>query len=44
MQVKYIKALHSQSRPIRSKYLNMMQKDSKGFKKAFNAILKVANK
>jgi hypothetical protein len=37
-------ALMSIKAPLRSKYLNMMQKDSKGFSKAFNAILKVAKK
>lgn len=41
---KVYKTLMSIKAPIRSKYLNMMQKDSKGFKKAFNAILKVATK
>lgn len=29
--------------PIRSKYLRLMQKDKKSFKKGFDAILKVAN-
>ena len=37
-------ALMSIKAPLRSKYLNMMQKDSKGFSKAFNAILKVAKR
>ena len=41
---KVYKALMSIKAPLRSKYLNMMQKDSKGFKKAFDAVLKVANK
>ena len=39
---KVFQALMSIKPAVRSKYLNMMQKDSKGFKKAFNAILKVA--
>ena len=39
---KVYQALMSIKPAVRSKYLNMMQKDSKGFKKAFNAILKVA--
>jgi len=30
--------------PIRTKYLQLLQKDSNTFKKTFNAILKVANK
>jgi len=30
--------------PVRTKYIQMLQKDSKSFKKTFDTILKVANK
>ncbi len=40
---KVYKALMSIQKPaIRGKYINMMQKDAKSFKKAFNAVLKIA--
>lgn len=42
--VKVYDTLMKVKAPIRTKYLQLLQKDSKSFKKTFNAILKVANK
>ena len=42
--VKVYDTLMKVKAPIRTKYLQLLQKDSKSFKKTFNAILKVAHK
>ena len=40
--VKVYKGLMSLKTPIRSKYLRILQKDAKSFKKVFDAVLKVS--
>ena len=42
--VKVYDTLMKVKAPIRTKYLQLLQKDAKSFKKTFNAVLKVANK